>query len=234
MDDWHWRLSLVAVAALLFSSPLVIGQTVPRMPDGKPDLSGVWERPPVLDMGKNGPNQHVTAEISLTPWGKANMGEKFDSTGHCLPLGYVRNINSPFPIEIEQRPDRVVLLYEVNNTFHIIFTDGRGHPTDLDPTWAGHSIGKWEGDTLTVDTIGFNEKTMLDTFGHPHSSALHVIEHFTRTDANHIAYDITIEDPKAYTKPWKNVRTFTLQPDWELMEYACEENNRDLNEGHIK
>ena len=162
------------------------------------------------------------------------MGEKFDSSGHCLPMGYTRQINSPFPIEIAQRPDRLVILYEANNTFHIIYTDGRDHPKDLEPTWFGHSIGKWDGDTLVVDTTGFNEKTMVDTFGHPHSDALHVIERFTRTDAEHIAYEITIEDPKAYTKPWKNIRTFTLRPDWELVEYVCEENNRDLVEGHIK
>src|ERR1700680_404037 len=208
--------------------------SIPRMADGKPDLSGRWERPAVLDMSKNGPGQQAPAELPLTAWAKANMGEKFDSAGHCLPMGSTRHINSPFPIEIEQRPDRLVILYEANNTFHIIYTDGRDHPKDLEPTWFGHSIGKWDGDTLVVDTAGFNEKTMVDTIGHPHGDALHVIERFTRTDAAHIAYDITIEDPKAYTKPWKNVRTFTLQPDWELMEYVCEENNRDLLEGHIK
>jgi len=204
------------------------------MSDGKPDLSGIWERPPVLDMGKNAPGQQAPAPPSMTAWAKAHMGEAFDSTGHCLPLGYVRNINSPFPIEIVERPDRVAILYEVNNTFHIIYTDGRDHPQDLEPTWAGHSIGKWDGDTLTVDTRGFNDKTILDTAGHPHTDQLHVVEHFRRIDATHLAYDITIDDPKAYLEPWKNVRTFTLRPDWELMEYSCEENNRDLVEGHIK
>ena len=118
--------------------------------------------------------------------------------------------------------------------FHIVFTDGRDHPKDLAPTWFGHSIGKWDGDTLMVDTVGFNNKTRVDTEGHPHTEALHVVEHFRRTDANHIAYDVTITDPGAYTRPWKNVRTFTLRPDWEIMEYNCEENNKDVNEGHIK
>jgi len=230
---------LFAASAILLLGPALgtaqrLASAVPRMADGKPDLSGIWERPPVLDMGKNSRGQQAPPEIPLTAWAKANMGEKFDSTGHCLPMGYTRNINSPFPIEILQRPDRVVILYEANNTFHIIYTDGRGHPKDLEPTWFGDSIGKWEGDTLVVDSVGFNDKTMVDTFGHPHSDALHVIERFTRTDAAHIAYEITIEDPKAYTKPWKNVRTFTARPDWDLQEYVCEENNRDLVEGHIK
>ena len=85
-----------------------------------------------------------------------------------------------------------------------------------------------------VDTVGFNDKTRVDTEGHPHTEALHVVEHFRRTDATHMAYDVTITDPGAYTRPWKNVRTFTLRPDWEIMEYNCEENNKDVNEGHIK
>lgn len=207
---------------------------IPRMPDGKPDLSGVWERPPVLDMSKNGPGQQGAGALPMTAWAKDNFGEAFDSSGHCLPIGYVRDINSPFPIEIVQRPNRVVFLYEFNNIFHHVFTDGREHPKDLEPAWNGHSVGRWEGDTLVVDTVGFNDKTMLDTAGNPHSPELHVVEHFTRTDATHIAYEITVTDPKAYTKPWSNKRTFTLLPDWELMEYNCNENNRDLKEGHIK
>ena len=175
--------------------------------------------------------------LSFQPGAEAayrNHRGEDDPTARCLPPGVPRALGSPFPIEIAQRPDRLVILYEANNTFHIIYTDGRDHPKDLEPTWFGHSIGKWDGDTLVVDTAGFNEKTMVDTIGHPHSDALHVIERFTPTDAAHIAYEITIEDPKAYTKPWKNVRTFTRRPDWDLMEYVCEENNRDLVEGHIK
>lgn len=210
------------------------GSEIPRMPDGKPDLSGVWERPPVLDMSKNGPGQQGPGELPMTAWAKAHYGEAFDSAGHCLPLGHTRNINSPFPIEIAQRPNRVIFLYEMNNVFHHVYTDGRPHPKDLEPTWNGHSIGHWEGDTLVVDTVGFNDKTMLDTEGHPHSPDLHVVERLMRTDAMHIAYEITVTDPQAYAQPWTNKRTFTLRPEWELMEYNCNENNRDLNEGHIK
>ena len=102
------------------------------------------------------------------------------------------------------------------------------------PTWFGDTIAKWDGDTLVVDTVGFNGRTRLDTIGHPHSDKMHVIERYTRTDLGHIAYEITIDDPVTYTKPWKNIRTFTLRPDWEIMEYSCEENNKDFFEGHIK
>lgn len=222
------------ISATVTIVPTVNASDIPRMPDGKPDLSGVWERPPVLDMSKNGPNQLGAGELPFTAWGKAHHGEAFDSSGHCLPNGYTRDMNSPFPIEIVQRPDRVVILYEFNNVFHHIFTDGRHHPKDLDPTWDGDSIGHWEGDTLVVDTVGFNDKTMLDTSGNPHSTDLHVVERFTRIDAKHIAYEITVTDPQAYTRPWSNKRTFTLQPTWNLMQYNCNENNRDLNDGHIK
>jgi hypothetical protein len=138
------------------------------------------------------------------------------------------------PIEIEQRPGRMVMLYEMNNTFHVIYTDGRQHPKDLEPTWFGHSIGTWDGDTLVVDTVGFNEQTRIDTQGHPHTDALHVVERLTRTDLGHMSYEITIDDPKAYTKPWKNTRAFTLRPDWELLEYNCNENNKEVMEGHLK
>ena len=98
----------------------------------------------------------------------------------------------------------------------------------------GSHSGQWDGDTLVVETVGFNDKTNLDTVGHPHSDAMHTVERFTRTDEKHISYEITLDDPKAFTKSWKNTRVFTLKPDWEVMEYSCEENNKDFTEGHIK
>jgi hypothetical protein len=136
-------------------------------------------------------------------------------------------------MQIMQSDKYIALLFEQNTWFNLIYMDGREHPKNLDPTWFGHSIGKWDGDTLVVDTIGFNGWTRLDTIGHPHSDALHMIQTFQRTDAGHMAYTVTIDDPKAYTKPWKNVRTLTLMNS-ELIEYSCEENNKDLRNGHIK
>jgi hypothetical protein len=150
-----------------------------------------------------------------------------------MPFGLVRSINSPDPMQIMQNPSYLGLLFEQNTWFHLVRLNGE-HPKNVDPTWFGDSIGKWDGDTLVIDTIGFNDRTRLDTIGHPHSASMHVIERYTRTDLGHIAYEITIDDPVMFTKPWKNTRTFILRTDWQIMEYSCEENNKDFFEGHIK
>jgi hypothetical protein len=228
----------VKLFAVLLAAAAAQAADIPRLPDGKPDLNGVWERPFVPDMTKNGKNQQGMAVLPFTPAYaekfKSYDPAKFDYTGHCLPQGLTRQMNSPFPLRIVQTPKIVTILYEAWNVFEIIYADGRDHPKDWDPNWIGHQIGKWEGDMFIVDSTGFNEKTNLDTVGHPHSDALHVIERFQRIDDKSMAYEVTIDDPKAYTKPWKNTRTFTLRPDWEVMEYSCEENNKDVLEGHIK
>ena len=234
----------MAFAALL-STPALAQR--PRVPtptgpaprlDGHPDLSGLWQRPYVPDMTKDSKNgdQKGAGELPFTAEGlkiwKAYDPAKGDYTGSCLPFGLTRSMNSPDPIQIMQSDKYVALLYEQNTWFKVI-PIGRPH-RDIDPTWFGDSVGHWEGDTLVVDTTNFNGKTRLDTIGHPHSDQLHVIERFTRTDAGHIAYEMTVDDPKYYTHPWKNTRTFTLRPDWQIMEYSCEENNKDFLEGHIK
>jgi hypothetical protein len=210
---------------------------VPRTADGKPDLSGVWEHPFVPDMTKDAPNQKGTAELPFTEWG-ANEWKIYDAangdyTGACLPFGLSRSVNSPYPIQIVQTPKYVALLFEQSTWFHVVPVDGRAHRKQ-DPTWFGDSIGRWEGDTLVIDTVNFNGHTRMDTVGHPHSDQLHLTQRFTRTDLGHISYEMIVEDPKTYTKSWKNTRTFILRPDWELMEYSCEENNKDLRDGHIK
>ena len=117
------------------------------------------------------------------------------------------------------------MIFEYQSLVRQIFTDGRGHPKDLEPTYMGHSIGKWEGDTLLVDTIGFNGKTWLDPKGLPTTDALHVTEKIRRVDHNHLVDDYTIDDPKAYTKPWTVQKVFELKPDWQIQEYVCAENN---------
>jgi hypothetical protein len=239
---------LISAAALAVFSLPVFGQSeaeqdtkasagaaskaeVPRLPDGKPDLTGVWNIPYVSDMSRGiGP-------LPYTPWGEANFKAydpaKFDYTAHCLPAGLTRQMNTPMPLEIFQMPKRVAILFEAWNTFIVVPLD-RDHPKDPDPTWMGNSVGHWEGDTLVVDSIGFNDKTRLDTIGHPHSDELHVIQRFTRSDPMHLAYEVTVDDPKAYTKPWTNKRVFTLKPKWELMEYSCEENNKEITEHLVK
>lgn len=215
-------------------------QNIPRMPDGKPNLQGVWDHPYVPDMTADRlPDQKGAGALPYTAWGADNFKNydvsKFDYTGHCLPFGLMRSVNvGGYPIQIMQNEQYTALLFEQNTWFNVIYMN-QDHPKKLEPTWFGHSVGHWDGDTLVVDTIGFNGRTRLDTLGHPHSDQLHLIQRYTLTDPQHIAYEMTIDDPKTYTKPWKNARIFTrMKPGQELIEYSCEENNRDYTEGHIK
>jgi hypothetical protein len=229
-------LSLHAQGAVRKPSPV---RPAPRMPNGRPDLNGVWERPYVPDMTRNAKDQVGTADLPFTTDGLADWksydAANGDYTGSCMPFGMSRSINSPYPLQIVQNDKYVALLFEQSSWFHVVPVDGRSHPPadQLDPTWFGNSIGRWEGETLVVDTVGFNGYTRLDTVGHPHSDALHLVQTFRRTDFDHIAYAVTVDDPKTYTKPWKNERTFTLSKG-EIMEYSCEENNKSLWEGRIK
>jgi hypothetical protein len=203
----------------------------------KPDLSGVWQGPYVPDMTRTGRNQSGEPNLPFTPAGekdwKSYDAANGDYTGSCLPFGLSRSVNAPNPFQIVQGGGYVAFLFEVGQWFHVVPTDGRERAKDPNPQWFGHSIGRWDGDTLVVDTTGFNGWTRLDTIGHPHSDQLHLIQTFRRTDADHIAYTVTVDDPAIYTKPWKNERVLTRQKG-ELIEYSCEENNKDLREGHIK
>jgi len=137
------------------------------------------------------------------------------------------------PFEIVQVPGRVVILFEKDYAVSHIWTDGRKLPEDTDPAYKGYTSGKWDGDTLVVDTIGVHDWTKLDTVGHPHSENLHLVTTFRRTDFDHMTYTVTVDDPDIYTRPWTNQREFTRSTA-ELIEYSCEENNKDLREGHIK
>jgi len=131
---------------------------------------------------------------------------------------------SIYPMEIIQTPGRVIMFFEYGNYVRQIFTDGRKHQ-NLTATWMGDSIGKWEGDTLVVDVTGFNDKTWVDSEGHPHSDALHVVERIRRTDHDHLLDEITVDDPKAYTKPLTTKRAFDYQQDWNIAEFVCEDND---------
>jgi len=228
--------------AILFFATTVAFAQIPRMPDGKPDFQGVWDHPYVPDMTLDRQDQKGAGDLPYTDWGADNFKNydvsQFDYTGHCLPFGLMRSVNvGGYPIQIMQNSKYLSFLFEQNTWFHIVYMDGRPHPSaaDLNPTWFGHSIGRFDKDALIVDTVGFNGKTRLDTRGHPHSDELHVIQRFEYTDANHLAYEVTIDDPKTYRRPWKNTRVFTrMKPGEEIIEYSCEENNRDFTEGHIK
>jgi len=151
-----------------------------------------------------------------------------------IPQLLTRLVNTPNPMEIVQTDKKVVLLFEGFNQFIIVPTDGRKHTADPDPTWFGESIGWYEGDTLVIDTVAFNGKARLDTIGHPFSDKLHLIQRYTRDSPDTLAYEITVEDPVMYSKPFTNKRVWRLRSDWELIEYSCMENNKDLLEGHIK
>ena len=156
---------------------------------------------------------------------KNHRGED-DPTSFCLPPGVPRILGSPFPIEILHDANSVTMLYEYFNVFRRIPTDGRPHPADLEPTFMGDSVGTWEGDTLVVDVIGFNDKTWVDTEGHQHSDALHVTERYRRTGPDAISYEVIIDDSKTYKQKWTTARTLTRHPEWTLKEYVCEENNK--------
>jgi hypothetical protein len=129
----------------------------------------------------------------------------------------------PLPMEVFQVPDKVMMYQEAGNQLRQINMN-REHKKDLDPTYNGDSVGKWEGDTLVVDTIGFNDVTWLDHVGLPHTEALHVVERIHRVDRNTLVDDFTIEDLKAYTKPWTASQTYHLKPGWEIAEYVCDNN----------
>jgi hypothetical protein len=237
---------LAAVLAAALAAPLgARGQQgyqppagpTPRMHSGKVDFGGLWEKPYVPDMTKDGKNQKGMPDLPFTPWGehewKIYDAAEGDYTGACLPFGMTRAMNTPEPMQIIQNDTYLSFLFEQNSWFTVVPIDGRAHVNAI-PTWFGDSVGRWEGDTLVVDTVNFNGKTRLDTIGHPHSDQLHLTQRFSRPDLGHLTYEVIVDDLKTFTRPWKNVRTFTLRADWEIMEYSCEENNKSLWEGRIK
>jgi hypothetical protein len=216
-----------------------------------PDFTGVWMHPLKLpttfdpsDPKGLGPG----LRLPMTPWAEAKFKaakpshggpgvtllETNDPVFKCFPPGVPRIYLEFLPMEIIQIPGRVIMLFEYDHFVRQIYTDGRDHPKDLSPTWMGDSIGRWEGDTLIVDTIGFNDKTWLDKVGHPHSDALHLVERIRRVDHDTLVDDLTIDDPKAYTKPWMGRTTRTLRPGWNIMEYICEDNGQFVDFERMK
>ncbi|MGA2213926.1 MAG: hypothetical protein ABSH31_11685 [Bryobacteraceae bacterium] len=204
----------------------------PRLRDGHPDLSGVWfGGGPIGDLGQGlAPGE----TIPLLPAAKAIMDQrqsKDDPEANCLPTGIPRI--APYPWRIVQDATHFYFLFEGNiHSYRQIFMDGRKHPADPDPTWYGHSIGRWDGDTLVVDTMGFNDKFWFDFLGHPHTEQLHTIERYTRKDLGTLENKVTIIDPGDYSRPFTLTFTANLRPKEELMEYICQENQQDTE--HLK
>jgi hypothetical protein len=213
----------------------------PRKADGKPSLAGIWERVtlnlPTRPFGT--PNTlsdrlvDVTS-IPMQPWAEALFKERFEKnlgggrpSERCLPHGIPDAMLPGALFKFIETPAVTLLLYEEFNHYRQIFTDGRSFPdNDPQPAWFGYSIGKWDGDTFVVETMGFNDQTWLDDSGHPHTEAMRTTEKFHRTDFGHMDLKVTIDDPKAYTRPWTVSIPLELIPDTELIEDVCD-NERD-------
>ena len=231
------------LAALLALSPVVLAQRPQPSDDAKShatapapshDLSGIW----YPGLGGNGGfgQSFPSKDPPFTAWGEKQFKANRPSSGPreapsttndrylvCDPPGVPRIFFLPRPLEIEYIPGRTIIFFETNNTWREIWTDGRELPKDPDPWWYGHSVGKWLDDyTFIVETVGFNDKTWLDSFGHPHSDQMHLTERYRRLDHDTMDVTFTVEDPKAYTKPWVGQpRTYKLRPAWEIEESYC-------------
>jgi hypothetical protein len=178
-------------------------------------------------------------QVPFQPWAAALYDyhsaneSKYDPEGYCLPPGGPRMMATPYPMEIIQLPEqkRIIMIFEgATHIWREIYMDGRPHPQGeaLNPTYLGHSVGRWEGDTLVVDVVGFNEGTWVDFFGHPHTDLMHVVERFSRPAKNTLRYEATIDDPGAYTRSFTVRWTIPWNPEGELSEYICQENNKYL------
>jgi len=244
----------LTTAALLFSASLMPAQwpspkapgiprthdgksdlatKAPRTADGRPDLSGLWALPDEsywhdisVNLGPEG--------VPLQPWAAALYRERRDNEGkdnpiaRCMPAGVPTIDNIPTPFKLIQTPASIAILYEYNMEYRQIFTYGRRLPNDPNPNWLGYSVGRWDGDTLVVETAGLKDNTWLDLFGHPATDALRVTERFQRRDFGHMDLEITMTDAKAYTKPWRIELHPHLLPDNELLEWICLEGNRGM------
>jgi hypothetical protein len=236
---------MIAVGGL---SPFALAQTSQQPGEAKAkasapvsphDLSGIWvpPDPQALDRLVGYNNRGATdgafaQEFSRTPWAEARYSAAKPGFGprrapggndpilHCDPPGMPRIMGGAF--EIIQIPGRILMLLESNHEHREIWMDGRSLPKDPDPTWYGYSVGRWDGDTLVVDTIGFNDRSWIDGWGNPHSDEMHVVERYRRVNPDTLEMRMTIDDAKAYTKPLVgNPKTFGLSPKYELVENIC-------------
>ncbi len=257
--------SRILFAAAFVFSPALLAQDgqdrdtrpAPRLPDGKPDLSGVWVRASESPMrhfnGADGSQRRGRVEVAVTTAealmrpeaglryrdqlaaGKARTIQRdlYDPyIKACAPLGFPRLIQQGRPVEILNLPNRLFFRYEVDHFPRDIWLDGRSHPdfTITPSTWMGHSTGRWDGDTLVVDSVGFNDMTWLDSPGHPHSESLHTVERYTRASYDRLEIQVTFDDPEIYTGPLiGNTFIYRLVPDGEIIEWiSCDERIRSL------
>lgn len=243
------RLSSIAYLLLAISAyaqspvPVKAAGALPRASDGKPDLTGIWQAFGVALFGETGELRpgEGTASVWGPPVGPAPYRPQLmakvmelaadnrkDPNVQCKMASVPRITGSVVPMEVIQTPKKIAMLYESNHVFRIIPLDGKPHPPDLDPSYMGHSIGRWEGDTLVVDVVGFNNVTWLPGPGHFHSESLHVLERYTLQPDNTIRYEAIMEDPEVLTKPWAYRLILRHPPrDERIMESDCHDNNQD-------
>ena len=220
----------ICAASLFLAMPFVIScggraASESASPAAPPDFNGVWSAPFTPDISKTLGHQPPFTSYGAERFAKED--EIDDPLTKCLPIGPARGIQAGImPFQIVQNPGVFTILFENQHTFRIIHTDGRSHPKDLDPTWFGDSIGRWDGNTLVVDTVGIDDRTWLDTAGHEHSDQLHLVERFQKVDNNNIKWTVTFEDPKFFTEPWSITLPIARQ-NTEIMSYSCEENEKD-------
>ncbi len=255
MKKHHVAWLAVIIVALYLSAPSSAQapakktpKPAPRAADGKPDLSGVWiatgalrlmagdaelaaARQSDIEEGRPAPR---TEPPPYKPEYEKKRQYYLDRRGiddpmaRCLISGVPRISFRPLPFQIFQLPNQMVFIYETHHAFRVIPTDGRKHPDDMEPSYLGESVARWEGDTLVVDVTGFNEKTWLIGVGTVHSEKLRVTERYTRDSYNTIRYQVTMDDPEVFTKPWNHEDIFRLRPGERIREYECIENNEDI------
>jgi hypothetical protein len=228
---------------------VIMSAPAPKARARKPNLQGIWladaeplpaEAGLTIEGGQPFPRYMINVaadippdQVPIQPWAAELFQQRFEGGGkddpaaHCKPTGLPLLDTGPLPFKIVQTPDLVVILYEENTVFRQIFLDGRKPVEDAVPRSLGYSTGKWEGDELVVDTIGFSDRHWLDALGHPLTERLHLTERFRRPDAGHLEIEMTVDDPGAYTKPFSYTIRLTLASDEDLLEYFCTENEKD-------
>jgi hypothetical protein len=222
-----------------------LSASAPRTKDGKPDLSGLWAPPrraPVNEslegqLNATGPfwdfGSVVPGGLPYRPWAAEVRHRRFADHSkdnpdvECMPLGILQMNTHPFPRRFVQSPGYLAILHERDMEYRQIFTDGRPLPKDPQPSWNGYSTGRWEGDTLVVETIGFRDGLWADYDGSPVTSEAKITERFRRGNFGSMEIEMTVDDPKAYTKPWTVKQNLALQLDSDLLEYVCLEGEKD-------
>jgi len=244
---------LPATAQRRGGAPAGPPKPTPHWPDGRVNLGpppgekGLWTPAGIVQLSVNpksvnraNPTSHLPDNVTLEavpfqPWARALHAarqanfERDEPHTRCKASGGPREFITPYGVEFVDMPEtKRIYIFDVGgpHTFRTIYMDGRPHPKDVEPSYYGHSVGRWEGETLVVDTVGFNTKFWMDREGTPHTEQLHLIERFTRTDFNSMKYEATVDDPGAYTAAWTGGFILRWSPGLELFEYICQDNNQ--------